>query len=616
MAGDRYSEEPGLGMVTDQYIVTLRDELRRKLQGSHLRIQEIEALRYLEEPIALSPSERPTGLEVRVGLTAELIENVKSALTANRPHVRLSALREGSTAQSNSSDREAFWDEFLDYVNYGAPVLQEFVDAQAGLGIGILKAAYYPWPKDARKRKAGQTDTDYLDQQRALKKKWGPPFRVVTVHPLAVMFELGDGCDLARVIDYSYKSKRDTYERWGLSYDEPVVSSNLSTAVGHPAIESVPYGVASADTCTVTEYWTTKVHIILIDDRRVYEQSPPDVRYFIAVGRTNSSKDPDKFGMSVAEVMRHVEPHVNRTITRMAEAAELLVRKRLAVELPEGSTEDLALGEDNMPQANTWEFTPDRAKALPAGAQIRDPFMGAEHVYEAMPMINLLLQMAGQHGIAPIFKGIPPGAAGSGYRDNSLYMMARSQFQYLVEAYASCLGRLIEWLEDMVVLRVKQPVYLGNLELKPKDISEYPVKYRVDVDPYLPQNVIAEGQFYDAMWAHGHVGRRIVIEEGIKKGQPDAIMRERMLEDIQDLLKPALYMDVLQTLGIPLPGQQPAGAPQLLGPNGEPIGQNPMAPMEPSAPGGAQQLTAAMSRGGQSRQPPNEPGSTIQTNSQ
>jgi hypothetical protein len=205
---------------------------------------------------------------------------------------------------------------------------------------------------------------------------------------------------------------------------------------------------------------------------------------------------------------------------------------------------------------------------------------------------------------------MPPGAAGSGYRDVSLYMMAQSQFSYLVQSYSSCLSQFISWCEDQLLKGGKE-VFVGNASLRPSDIEDWPAIITVDVQPQMPQNLIPMGQFYDRMHARGHITRRTVLEEGLRMEQPEQEMRQRFIEDIQDqYLKPKLAMDVLQILGI-LPEMPVEGT------------EAPVTTLTKRGPGGAQQLLSeanrgqgeagqaqgGLSRAGQPRQPPEEPGS-------
>ncbi|KKL10782.1 hypothetical protein LCGC14_2552360, partial [marine sediment metagenome] len=335
--------------------------------------------------------------------------------------------------------------------------------------------------------------------------------------------------------------------------------------------------------------------------------------YFVCPGRTTSSKDPDKFALSIAEILRHNEPTLNRSLTYMAEATELLVRRRLTLEVPEGYTPPTELvGESNEPQTKTWTFKADKAEALPAGAVIKDPFEGAENVYMAMPFINLMLQLLGQHGVSPIFKGVPSGAAGSGYKENSLYLMAKSQFQYLLDSYARCISNLIEWLEHIVVTKAKQEVWVGNLSLTPKDIKAFPAVIAVDVEPLLPQNIIAEGQFWDRMHARGHITERTLLEKGLRMEQPEKEIWNRFIEDIQNMLKPVLAQDVLQTVGVLPPPNE------LVGPDGKTPISGPRGRPGPTGGNGARgnpveeimKSMGGMTRAGQARQPPEEAGST------
>ena len=155
------------------------------------------------------------------------------------------------------------------------------------------------------------------------------------------------------------------------------------------------------------------------------------------------------------------------------------------------------------------------------------------------------------------------------------------------------------------------------MSLTPKDIQEWPVTIDVNIDPLLPQNLIAEGQFWDRMHTQGHITRRTHLEVGLRMDQPEREIKARMLEDLQEMMKPVLYEDVLTTVGV-LPPPQP----QLVGPDGQPIqsknggggggligggGQS----------GGAQAAIVEMlqsmggrTRQGQPRQPPEESGST------
>jgi hypothetical protein len=590
----------------------LLEEMKQEFEGLHKRINEIEALRYYEDKIGLDSTEAQSGAEIRVGLTAEMIENIKAALTTNIPRVSVKPMRRGDPAQTNSSTRELFHNQFIRWINKPIPMLNELADAQGGLGVGIVKAARYLWPKNDRKRIKGESDSDYLDRQEGLKRLWGPPLRAITIHPLTYYFRLGAGNQIAESIENSYKPRRQVYRDFSVA--EPVVSApDLTAVVGQPLeiIRPLPYGMSTETMALCTEYWSPDLYQIYVDGRLVFEEKPPHVKYFLALGRTSSSKDPDKLALSVAEILRHNEPSLNRVLTRMAEAAELIVRRRNTLEVPEGYTPEELMGEDNNPVTKTWEFKADKAEALPAGAHIVDPFAGVESVYAGMPFINLLLQLLGQHGISPLLKGVPPGAVGSGYRDNSLYLMAKSQFQYLLDSYSNCIVELLTWVEGEIV-DLDQEVWVGEHKLSKRDIKEFPAIIEVAIEPLLPQNIIAEGQFMDRMHDKGHVTRRRVREDGLKIEQPEQEGRDRMIEDLQTQLLPILYQDVLEAVGI-VP-------PQLRGNGGQPGAQeNPMAPAEPTGPGGVQQLmaegggegaqiSAGEARGGQPRMPPEEAG--------
>lgn len=586
------------------YVNRLRGEMQRELEGFHKRINEVENLRYLEEPIALAPQEKPSGVEVRIGLTGELIENVKSALTNNPPKVTLKPLRAHAGARDNGSKRERFWNQVLIWLGLA---LLELADGQSGLGIGIIKGSSYPWPKEERKRKKSETPTEHTDRVRALKRKWGIPYRAITIHPLTFYFRLGAGNKIVEAIEHSWKPRRQVLK----DYEQPPASLNVTVAelaatTGQPdeVIRSLPYGTSTETMALVTEYWSEDLYQVYINGNLVYEEESPGVRYFIAVGRVTSSKDPDKFGFSVAEILRHNEPIINRTLTRMAEAADLLVDKRLTLETPEGFLSE----EETDPTGNiipkVYKFEKGKAEALPANVKVVDVFEGVENIYAAMPFLELLLRVSGQHGVAPIFKGKSPGAAGSGYRDVSLYAMAKSQFAYLVQSYSNCLAEFVAWLEEQVVKDNKE-VFIEDVSLRPSDIRDWPAIVTVHVDPDLPQNIIPMAQLYDRMWAEGHVPSRLVVEKGLKEEQPQDLRRERDLEDLKNQMKPFLFNHVLQIVGIlPPTPPQPAGGGGEVVAQRTPTGLGGAPTEEPPGKGESAQAAAGYGRGGQPRVPP------------
>jgi len=623
--------------VDPTYVHRLLAELQDELRGLHTKMNEVELLRHYEDVIRLPTGEKPSGLEVRIGAASELIENVKASLTSNEPNVVLKALRSGDTAQDNTSKREAFWTQFLKWIGKPVAVKAELVDAQAGLGIGILKAVYYPWPKAERKRlkselRTKKGDGAFRDRIKALKRKWGPPFRVFTIHPLTLYFRLGPGNQMVESIEHSWKSKREVYPAFGLGTDKQLeafpdtlnqeIAEAVAATPGQPeqTIRPLAAGLSEATMVLVTEYRRERmpnskgVYQVYVNGRLVYQEvGDPSVQYFMCLGRTTSSKDPDKIGISVAESFRHNEPLINRALTRMGEAVELLVRKRLTLEVPEDFTPETETGEDNNPVPKTYKFSSEKATALPAGSKIVDPFANVGDVFGAMPYIQTLMQIMSQHGVSPIFKGEPPSAAGSGFRDNSLFMMAKSQFQYLVDSYSGCLVSLIDWLEGQLVTRARQEIWVDDMSLTPKDVKEWPATIMVDIDPLLPQNLIAEGQFYDRMHTQGHITRRTFLELGLRMDQPEDEIKARMLQDLQEMMKPVLYEDVLQTVGV-LPPPQP----QLVGPDGTPLqSQNGGGGQVPPASEGSRaaiiemlQSMGGRTRQGQPRQPPEISGST------
>lgn len=542
------------------YVKALQDQLRHLLFGLHTKMTEIEALRYYEDEIQLNPEEGPTGLEVHIGLTAELIENVKSALTANMPYVNVRGHRTGDASETNMTKREKFWNEWVKWVNYPTQTLIELADGQISLGMGVAKAFYRPWPTKDRYKKKDESDKDYLSRQKAQKQAWGPPFGLICIHPTSYFFRNGPSGKVTESVEHSYKFKLDVYGRY-IKESDKVDRTSLTASAGQPDnwVQALPADIDTSTMVLVDEYLNDNLYQIYAQGKLEFEETKPSVAYFIASGRVTSSKDPDKWAISVAEPLRTNEPILNRTFTRMAEGADLLVRRRLALEIPEGTV--IAPGfekESGDPTTLNIELQNDSIAALPSGATIKDPFEGAYHVYDAMPFANTMMGVMAQHGVAPIFKGIThPGS--SGYDNNSSYAMAAAQFQYLIDSYKNCLSQIITWYEWCLVNHCKQEVWCGQYSLSPSDITDWPATIEVEVEPSLPQNFIAKGEFMDRMQARGHITRNRVREDGIGLKHPEEEAKAVLLEQVVDALRPILIQDVVATVLQRVPQPDPQG---------------------------------------------------------
>ncbi len=602
-----------MAKTSASYIQKLKQQLILEWQGYHQKFVEIEKLRYYEDNIALRDEENQSGIAFRSGLTSELIENVKSALTSNKPVVSIVPGKKTPSRESNASRREKFWNQWLTHINRPVNVMSRLVDAQA-MGIGILKASYFPEPE--RSRRVGERRDDYLERQEAQKRVWGPPFKVTDIHPLTYFPSLGAGNIPEEVIEISYKSRRVVMKN--LKNDDGVALAQeeidvdeIAAASGYPSthVQGLPSGVNTDTLVEVTTYWNEDEYQIFIDgvsegSGPVYSTDDPPIKYFMALGRTTSSRDPDKLSLSIAEYLRHNEPIINRTLTRMAEAAELIVQKRLALELAEGSFDDFtetAEG-DNEPARTIIELEPGKLKAIPAGSRIQDPFAGVERVYDAMGLVTLAMDLAGRHGVSPIFKGVSSGSGASGYKDNSLYLMALSQFLYVRDSYQDALKELVQWAEYTLAYTVKTDIFLDDFQLSVSDITDFPAKVEVNLEPFLPQDTFRETQLMDQLASRGIVPRRKVLTDGLREGSPEEIEDEVMEEELRALMKPILYRDVLTEVGLKLPEQ--AGAETgLLDQNGNPV-------QSEGAPGGSplgQEFSGARS-GTRPRAPAQEPG--------
>ena len=560
---------------TPEYVSRFLDQIKQELRGLYTRIEETERIRYLEDEIMMPADEAKSGIEVRIGASAELIRNVKGAISVNPARVVIDPKMQIEGAGENAYKREQFWNRYLERNHI---TLSMCDDSTIANGLSFLKATRISYPNKPRERlrkgsgtQFDETEAQHVARVKALKRLWGPPFALMHVHPLAAFPRRGVGFQVAEIAEHSWKSKPDMYRNYGIrnaralkemqmsgsSMLRPEVADAaryLSASSGIPDsdIRPMPYGTDTSTKCLVTEYWSPDYYQVYIDRRLIYEEQKPHTAYFMALGEITSSPDPDKMAFGVAELMRHNEPALNRAITRILEANELVGRKP-AVELPEGSLDAYQPNDnpDDPIQPVEYHFKTDVGVSLPPGARIAHPFEGVQHVYESMGTINLLRGILNEHGVTPLFKGQPTASDSSGYRENSLYVMAKGQLQEVLKSLRLQKADLIKFLEQELI-DLDETIYIDELELTPADVKNWPANVQVILEPRLPQNLIAEGSFWDRMWASGHISQRFVRETGFQLEDPAGMGWEVFIEKLQVALLPQLQLDILgMVLGNP-----------------------------------------------------------------
>lgn len=580
------------------YVETLLRNLENELYVDHRKMAEIERLRFFEDQILISPEEQMSGVQVRIGSTSELIEKVKAAICTSLPVIEFEPATRDDEAVANAANRSQFWNRTLE--RKWADAYYEFVDSVVGLGKGFLKAVMSDWPTEPRGRLDGESDEDYNKRIKGLKQVWGPPIDTVAPHPRSMYYRTGKGNKLVENVEHSYKARPDVYRAFSINdskelrtrdlasrllnrdieaiasrQDKEIVeiAQALAAEIGqpYPNVESLPAGVDTTTRTLMTEYWAPDCYQAYVDRRHIHECEDGSVAYFICLGRTSVSKDPDKQGFSIAEAFRHNEPTINKTLTRLMEAVELLVNQRLTIELPEGGMiEDETLTtpdgrSESRPKQYT--FTADHAEALPPGAKVINPYQAVAGAFAALPILQMVMDIQSRQGVNPIFTGNSPGA-GSGYRDTSLYAMAKSQFDYVVKQIAETVADLVRWAEYQTVYTLKRDMYIDELSLSPTEILKYPCRVKVTIQPTLPQNTIPEGQFLSSLNERGLIPDRIVLQKVVPDEDPVSLQREMLLDLLKKQLMPVLAADILMSVGAG------GGISQALGGGGGPGGPN------------------------------------------
>ena len=621
------TEEP-----TAAYISRFFFDMRQLFEGLHRRIRELEELRFGEEEIPVQPSKDAAGHRFRVRMLDDLIETAKAAALTQPPKIHIKPLRRGKSGDDNASKRENFWNAWLEK---SWPFLVQMADNQFGLGISVFKMVYDPWPADERKQKEGESNRTYLNRLKGKKREWGVPFKPVLVHPLSFYFRWNPGdFDVLEGLEETYKNRYDIQTAYDVLPDIRDVAErieNVETATGFPPQDRrpIPFGVNLTTYVRVCEYWNpkwSKVYLGVgagegaLPANEIHSEDDPGVAYFVAPGRLNGSLDPDKIAMSIGDHHRGIEPFINKMMSEMLNVAEIAAHPKGYVIVPEGGDPQVTIDEEGNVQRTVYEMSADGATGLPPGADLRDPYANSGMIWSGMPLLQMAMDLLQSKGPGPILRGLPPSSAGSGYRDNSLYLMAKSMFMYSLHLYTLPLAKAIRWMEQQIANRVQDECWIDDYHLGPGDIEDWPVEHNVELKPDLPQNKIQETQNLASLSDRGLIPESYVIEHGLGEEAPQELQDEVEAERIyKEYLRPILARDVLVTVGVLKPediqtspaeeggmvsdalgGEQPAPEGAMESMNGNGGGGS----------GGVQGLAAlqAVRNAGVSRQPPRTPG--------
>ena len=169
-------------------------------------------------------------------------------------------------------------------------------------------------------------------------------------------------------------------------------------------------------------------------------------------------------------------------------------------------------------------------------------------------MARFLIQTSDRSLLAEVAYGVSPGAAASGWLANQLIQAARSIYDPIAGNASRAIKNILIQLGDAVENKVGETVYVYGVSpgARNKDAREWLGMdkatrggYRamvITLEPRLPSDDVALGQFHADMAARGMESVRRGMEKGLKINQPEEeteqVLIERFVqrEDIQDLL--------------------------------------------------------------------------------
>lgn len=535
------------------YIKELVQEADTQAAPTRKRWELIRQVRSRQHAIQIPEEFRKTNKEVRTHFVGDILRTVKSSLTANFPSFTVPPAGPGDTKQRNSSLREKWSNAALlqmDSARLPKRVWPRLMDHAVTYGVGVSKLVYlpnawadYPQANLLTKRNVlRMSDAEYQATvaQREEYKQGRLPFAWQAVDPRTWWGFYGEG-QLRECVEVSERTVNEITSRYNVSWDGTKL---------RPGTVSEPYARDNApsttrSTRTFVEHWTPEWVTYLCDDvvlqrwRHGYGKVP----YFPFYGLSNDTADPGQEMESVVEHILDIVVLFDNLLTMWQNWAYLAAYPSAVVSGLENSG-PLQLvdgtGEDQMGPDNLMRYVPGAAQVLPPGWKReyeQPPPVGRD----LMTIADLLRQFI-ERVIPDIMRGV--GHAGdAGYALNQLLTAARLVYDPITDNASLSLGEQIKFVWWLLQHRVGEKVYVWGdstegktskwLGLAPNDIFDY---YSVvcKVEPLLPSNLIAEGQFWGQQAQGKLVTRNYARERGLRIENPEEMEDAVIVQDALD----------------------------------------------------------------------------------
>lgn len=503
----------------------LRVELETQFQLEDLQIRGLREVRELKDPIRID--NRYTNLEVHDATIADEIGLTTSALTEAPPSVTCTFPPDGSDeAEHNTMLRELFYEELLE--NASRRVEGENARTRATdmcLECGAWKKVLFAkdlWEEAGvyRRRKTGESYPEYDAATERAKKDAGQPFVIRAIDPLS-FFPVRSGTKLVGGLEVQRRPVVQTLLQYHLSVDGEGELFAISESVAQP--ENRWDALKLPATVEFIEYWDEwrcyqvisgigKNGFLLEPWLHGYGRPP----YFWAPGFLMGYWANRKVGWGIAETKRSQVQYSSFLKTVLGDVAARDAYTPVIHTLGEQSAAQVQLQmKDGKPdwtedvqlelRSIIREYPGDEWKVFPVRETAPSLIQAIEYNDKAIEK-SRIPRISSEIGSG--------GLEGAGYATGLVLSEAKKVLHPYIQHLEECDEAILDFIDYLIVNKVKSDVWLfipaqpedskrkrkqrdaGWLKLGPKDITDFPVKRKVTIDPEKPTAKLVEGRYW------------------------------------------------------------------------------------------------------------------------
>lgn len=534
---------------------TLLSSLKTHYEPRDRLIKEIRRLRFMERDVYIPPAYGDSVVQIRTPLMNDLIQRLAGALSVNLPQIKVPPRPKGDASKNQrlSSKLEKWTQAFLSEIEHqeNDRIFYRFLDFLCGDGHGILKLIHrsdfwdgYPKPGIAPEEMSNKELDEYEDTVMNFKTGAPMPFSLKVIDPLC-FFPFYSERGLERVFEVSKRPKVYVAKRFNLVANE---QGELVTKIGRN------YPVSSIQPLTgeveYIEEWDKDSVAFYVGGKMVdwKKHSYGRVPFFHALGTQTSSREPDKEGLSVGHQLIHLIPALDALLTMKTNSAFLQAYPAFKRVRPVGAPgrfdAEMEDGEDE-----GVEFEPGHIYDGQPGEDllpIEVPPVGQD----VNQSIETILGIISKVGVPSVLEGMHSPNRVSGYAYSEMLNVSRTKYTTIVRNAAFALEEMVKFLWWLIENRIGEEVPIWGrdaedqevwLIIGPTDVGNY-YNVKVIVEPLLPEDDIAQGQYASAMVQAGMWSKRYARETKMGIPNPEDMDDEILVERAMEMPQIQMYL--------------------------------------------------------------------------